>query len=463
MTVPFEVHQAHELLKKIVFRLEWDDLYGRGDGKRYGTGFFITPEGVALTAFHNLPDEVLRNPELAIRGNFGGEEVEFFWVLPAEEDRKWQQAHDLAVIEIRPPRVDIPILPCYYLHEKLRGEVRQLRWATRKVILMGHPLAKSFGPECVPGIVTSGEPIKDVYFKDRSGASRLYTTDAISIRPDFEGPISAMTGMSGAPVYDPEIGGITGVFFGVDSGAYASELLALARHWGAGRGFLRARNRFRLPSHGQFPVKAFLAVSAALAIAAGAWYVRKPAPISPAPKERMLSRPQAGASQFEPLHLGVKVLRDRMPDGEPLRDTTRFKEGEKVRFAITSGKGGYLYVADQELARDGQASRPYLIFPGKNTSEGSNRVAAGTEFLYPAKDDRQPYVEPRASGTIPDYAGELLIFLVYQSPLALTLSEKPLPLEPEQLLPSLPGSRLFQTVAAEAPVAMEVVRVTVEP
>jgi hypothetical protein len=95
---------------------------------------------------------------------------------------------------------------------------------------------------------------------------------------------------------------------------------------------------------------------------------------------------------------------------ERVRSSTKFKQGDRVRFTIESSRSGYLYIANREVYADGSTGDAEIIFPTLRTRSGDNRVSAGTLIEIPGSGDSVPYftVQPRRA----DYAGEELIVLI---------------------------------------------------
>src|ERR1044072_8024180 len=87
-------------LAKRIFYLEWYDTEGT---LCHGSGFFLTPT-IALTAYHNLPPEVLGRhgreaSEHPIRAKLGADDIDLYWILPEDKDRHWQDLYQLALLE----------------------------------------------------------------------------------------------------------------------------------------------------------------------------------------------------------------------------------------------------------------------------------------------------------------------------------------------------------------------------
>ena len=133
----------------------------------------------------------------------------------------------------------------------------------------------------------------------------------------------------------------------------------------------------------------------------------------------------------------VPVFSVRVGDGrenwtaERVNSTTRFREGDRVRFTIESSRTGYLYIINREYYADGTTGAANIIFPTLRTRGGDNRVAAGSLVDIPASTDSVPYftIKPKRK----DYAGEELVVLITKEKLPLELGLKALPLETPKL------------------------------
>ena len=452
-------------LKDVVFCLEWRNFSGHAC---YGTGFFVTAGGLALTAFHNLSEDVLAEPDTRIGADHRGSKINLVWALPEAADREWQEKYDVAVLQAEAAPENLRLAQCVYLPSEMPDRERGQAWAGRKVVALGYPGNQSFAVTPMHAMVSYRSSIRDT-MTVRDGKRAPAVPQVLDLVADVDGPLNGLRGMSGAPVCDIELGGIVGLLVGVDNRVYVTELVQLVRHWELARRFLVKREP---PPHGRVSIRlpwVLLAVTGLLLLTAWGVWRMSPGPQGPVPVPLLSTAPK------QPGRLAVSILRFR--DGlegsrlflqepadwarEPLRDNASFTEGERVRFAITSAVSGYLYVVDQELTAGGQARQPYLIFPTRRTLQGRNRVEAGTEFLFPGTADRPPYLQPRSLGGEPDYAGELITTLVFREPLALKLGDAPLALDPK-LASFMDGrARLFDHPATEPALAVERIRALV--
>ncbi len=396
-----EAEGIESRLADIVFSLEWCDEKGK---LCHGTGFFISADGTALTAFHNLSPDVRSGPDPIQTGKFQGAEVVFRWVVAGEQDRAWQEKRDIAILRADTPPPGLRPVKCFYLPSDIR-KARGSAWAENEVAMLGYPARQGFARTPITGRVDRAMPLRD-YRSDHG----YEIEGAIQIGVDLPGKTLGLGGMSGSPLYDASYGGIVGLTIVVnDSHASAAQLWPVAECWDCGKELLSRIPVRPLPGVRKRMWWWYLA---APLVAAGLWgYQRLPKPI--------------------PKRLSVDVVHLNSNRRETLQEGTRFVEGERVRFLITSPAAGYLYVVDQELNRKGEPRPAELIFPTTTTGRDRNRVSAGVEIPFPAEDENPPYLEPKPDGNNPDYGGELLTVLVYSSPLKVDLQPNPIPVTPD--------------------------------
>lgn len=169
--------------------------------------------------------------------------------------------------------------------------------------------------------------------------------------------------------------------------------------------------------------------------------VNKPTP-TPTPKT-VLKDEQIGVTfwRLRPIYDDdgddVPVFPVRLGDrrenwtAERVNSTTRFKEGDRVRFTIESSRTGYLYIINREYYADGSTGAASVIFPTMRTRSGDNRVMAGSLIEVPASTDGVPYftIKPKRA----DYAGEELVVLITKEKLLLEIGLKAIGLDTTQL------------------------------
>ena len=95
---------------------------------------------------------------------------------------------------------------------------------------------------------------------------------------------------------------------------------------------------------------------------------------------------------------------------ERVDSTTKFKDGDLVRFTVESPRTGYIYVVDREFYTDGATGKPSLIFPTLKTRGGDNRVTQGTLIEIPPSNAEMSYFNVRSERR--DYAGEEIYVVI---------------------------------------------------
>ena len=424
-------------LKPLIFRLDIPD----GESC-YGTGFFITKE-LALTAFHNLYDSALENPETKLSATFRGKTIEFLQALCGEEERKWQKEYDIAVLRAVTPLDGLPKAKFLYLDAAWKDRDRNLAWATRNVVAVGIP-GNTEELAAIPGITPAAGPLADA--PRTAGRQTIGTIPATLHFTSDPNDVNAAYGMSGSPVYDKNLGGIIGVVVAAKKEFYATEFVHVVKNWHAGRQYFE---RFRpkpafVPEHSAtqtlWRALGIFVASVAVLLGLGFW---------------LKSRP------FAPKHLEVELVRDATGHSEKVADLLNATEGEKLRLLITSPTDGYLYVVDREVARNGALRTPYLAFPTLSAGAYRNKVTRGTVVSFPDPSDRSHTIEAKPSETPdPEYAGELLTVLVYDYPLPIDhLEARPIPLTSDQFADD--SDRLLLSSDAPAPKAARKIRLVV--
>jgi len=92
---------------------------------------------------------------------------------------------------------------------------------------------------------------------------------------------------------------------------------------------------------------------------------------------------------------------------KPVPQNTVFRNGNVLRFQITSHVSGYLYVVDK-----GTTGETNTLFPGANAIPGDNRIEDGKTYAVPANGDGWFEVSGPAGF-------DILYFLVSATPIAL--------------------------------------------
>ena len=195
-----------ERLKSLVFRLEWME----GDVLYQGTGFFISRSGAALTAFHNIPAEVRSDPDLLLYARYRGTTIPFRWALPGDQDRAWQAATDVAVLQLESEVVTVPEpLELRYLRASATQRRRNKWWDSQPVASFGFPVSASAEGQLVQGTVNHGNPLVEIEIEGRARSEYRFAV----LSDDFQGGSEqyGAQGLSGSPLWDRERQAITGV------------------------------------------------------------------------------------------------------------------------------------------------------------------------------------------------------------------------------------------------------------
>jgi hypothetical protein len=205
--------QAHKLLRRIAFKIRIEKH--RHGYWEWGTGFFISSNGYALTAFHNLPRSVITAGHGTIEAFYKGQtrdeqklalECLIDLSLPEHEG-------DIAVLKLLdPPTMPIHSLPIAYLDLALSYHLRSQFWAGRPVCAFGFPFEKEGqGERFVDGNIDSTQPLVMIDIKESEGAGPNIVGVVECLR--FYGGERAkeLKGISGAPILDRETGWIVAV------------------------------------------------------------------------------------------------------------------------------------------------------------------------------------------------------------------------------------------------------------
>jgi len=392
------IRQIEGQLEKVVIHLIWHDTAGK---LKHGTAFFVTAEGVALTAFHNIEDTLVENPAGPLMGRWQGRDLRFRWKLPEANHADWQREHEIAVLQAEAPPIGLVTVGAGYLHPKHSEATRNRHWAASRVVVAGFARGQGYNLAAGDGHM-QGSPLCTVAVGDKRFQALRFGSSLVSNGVD-DGP-----GLSGSPVYSPADGSIVGVTIAARTELYAAELWPVYSNWEDSESFLQRLQRRSYSRPGEVRVKwVVLAACVVLAVAAWMWW-----------RQTRHSIPQQLSAQVTRLQKGTE---------ESVKDDTVFRTGEQVRFRLTSPKDGHLYVVDQEIV-NGKATEPLIIFPTLRTGAGRNLVKAGTPVDFPDEKDDPSYLDPKSSEK--GYEGELLTLLIFPDALPITLKETPVPLEP---------------------------------
>ncbi len=415
--------EIEERLKGLAIHLTWTDARNK---VKHGSAFFVTSDGLALTAFHNIEDTLAIDPSAQLQGRWQGQDVRLRWKLSEPEHRQWQQECDIAVLEAEERPKGILALEAGFLDPALSDSQRGAHWRGSRVLVAGFAKGHEYELASGSGFVDHASPLETIEVQQNRRDGVLSFSSSLVPDGSAHGP-----GLSGSPVYSTADGSIIGITIAARTKFYATELWPIYKHWDQSGSFLkRIRRRMGDFSPNGARARAALATGlAAVALTGWMWW-----------RETRHEIPEQLTAEVSRLDSGTSG---------PVEDGASFKVGEKVRFHFTSPKDGHLYVIDQEIV-DGRAGTPLIIFPTLRTGAGRNLVKAGTEVDFPSINDEPPYLEAAAPDE-PAYEGELLTLLIFPQALPVTLKETPVPLEPA--LFSLDGLRPRSFIHPLAPSA----------
>jgi hypothetical protein len=396
-----QVDNIETRLRGIVFRLEWTEE----DVPFQGTGFFISSTGLALTAFHNIPQEVREDPRRLLRGWYQNVLLPFRWALTSESDLQWQRELEIAVLQVDYNALELARVPkLMYLNPRWPRARRARHWNGEPVAVCGYPVHGAADAEFILGSIRQGSPLQDPVVEGERANER----GSIALSEEFQRLDREAGGLSGSPLVCRESGKICGVVWAGrnDQGRlYATEFRHLVEEWPAFR-------KYAGQHHAPVPV---WSAAAAAAVVAGLliwqpWSARKQDSIPPLAVESGLkSRP------LEDLRL--RILRAAGAGWETVVAGTPFQPGELVRFSLESPADGYLYVFDREQYANGSLGPPLQMYPAA-TMSGGNRVARGQLLEFPAASDDPPHMQLQKGRA--DHVGEVLTFLIAPQPLGPT-------------------------------------------
>jgi hypothetical protein len=161
----------------------------------WGTGFFISAAGHALTAFHNLPAAVERARSGRVKAVDASRAEVSLDFVPTRGDK----GRDVALLRACPEHRPVShYLPIAALEDGLSDQERARWWAARAVLVCGFPVnAHGHHEEAISAHVRGDAPfgIEDIAIEGRIVAQ----VETLRIVPDRS---MVLPGISGAPVID---------------------------------------------------------------------------------------------------------------------------------------------------------------------------------------------------------------------------------------------------------------------
>ena len=198
--------QAYDMLKRIIFKIRIEQ--NKENKWLWGTGFFISSKGYALTAYHCLPSDVVKAQKGKIDIFYNNRLMKLDCLL----EMSLPEPEDIAVLKLSDSRsLAIDPLPLGYFDTSATFQERNKFWKGKKVCIAGFPLGE-FGQveTIVPGMVAESQPIveEDIKSSQGSGPDITGKVEWLRMLGDFA---DSLPGMSGAPVLDLESGTIAAV------------------------------------------------------------------------------------------------------------------------------------------------------------------------------------------------------------------------------------------------------------
>jgi Trypsin-like peptidase domain len=200
---------------------------GPGDQWWWGTGFFMSSTGYALTAFHNLPANVAAARCGKVQGlNADGNPFLLDFIpLPGDKD------HDIALLRLcEENRPAFEYLSLASLPDGLSRDERVRFWAGRPALICGFPVSEQGQEEeSIAGHMRGDGPVGIEDQKDANGLAMQ--AEKLRIVPDRS---TDLPGMSGAPVIDLETGFVVAVEGACDARRnliLASEIMPSVPSW----------------------------------------------------------------------------------------------------------------------------------------------------------------------------------------------------------------------------------------
>ena len=192
------IDEAHQTLEKASFRLQLPDGC-------WGTGFFISKDGWALTADHNL-----RNyRRVHFIAHYKGKELKFRY----HRDSSSQHA-DIALMKVAqelPADLDVDYLTVVFLDPKFPKRVRIDYFRGKQVCVFGYPVRGTrLETWFIDGTINATDPISKS-LEGTSGSRSAQVIECERLRIIGTGTDTRLGGISGAAVFDQEIRSVIAV------------------------------------------------------------------------------------------------------------------------------------------------------------------------------------------------------------------------------------------------------------
>lgn len=131
--------KAEEMLKNSTFNIFLGTGWENGQKiERWGTGFFFTEDGLALTAYHNLESDQSSTESYIFSAYYKGHKIALKWL---KEFSSPSHKADIAVMKLdNPENVDIAHLQGAYLDPQMPLNERRKFWGGCAVCIYGYPI-----------------------------------------------------------------------------------------------------------------------------------------------------------------------------------------------------------------------------------------------------------------------------------------------------------------------------------
>jgi hypothetical protein len=226
------ISEAVDILRLVSFKLRIEP--NDHGAYEWGTAFFISPEGHALTAFHNLPRLVLNAGEGRVAGFYRGQ---WIWLECLMSDSLQEEEGDVAVLKWSGSTSDVDYVQIAFLDQRFSRQYRSQYWAARQVCAFGFPFeAGGLGERIVDGSIDSVQPLQVIDLVGHHGFGPDITGTVEWLRFFAGERATKLEGISGAPVLDLETGQVIAVEHRYDPDRriiYATEVGRLAGKWPA--------------------------------------------------------------------------------------------------------------------------------------------------------------------------------------------------------------------------------------
>jgi hypothetical protein len=199
--------QAHAMLRRVIFKIRIERR--KEDGAwLWGSGFFISRKGCALTAYHNLPAAVKSGKTPKIDIFYQDKEM----TLECRLELSLPDPEDIAVLGFSGKALPaIDLIPLGFFDPAADTPERNRFWAGRPVCIVGYPFGELGQMErVVTGATAALQPCVEEDIKSKRGYGKGIK-GKIRWLQMVGSPAEDLGGISGAPVLDLQSGTIAGV------------------------------------------------------------------------------------------------------------------------------------------------------------------------------------------------------------------------------------------------------------